>query len=147
MSPLPSVPTGTLGLILMVAMSATWSTSCTTASYISPLASFTRTRRRFATTCALVTISPSGDTRKPEPLEMGTSRPRKGCLQGGQGSGGVGGSKEGAQAAARWGNPSLSQQSEQTEESAQMQQESRARAQPQRYNPTRNRSTQEQEGL
>lgn len=77
----------TLGLILMVAMSATWSTSCTTASYCSPLASFTRTRRRFATTCALVTISPSGDTRKPEPLEMGTSRPEKGCLQGGHRSG------------------------------------------------------------
>lgn len=77
----------TFGLILMVAMSATWSTSCTTASYCSPLASFTRTRRRFATTCALVTMSPSGDTRKPEPLEMGTSRPKKGCLQDGHMSG------------------------------------------------------------
>lgn len=74
----------TLGLILMVAMSATWSTSCTTASYCSPLASFTRTRRRLATTCALVTMSPSGDTRNPEPFEMGTSRPENGCLQGGQ---------------------------------------------------------------
>nr|XP_026653913.1 ancient ubiquitous protein 1 [Zonotrichia albicollis] len=46
---------------------------------MSPLASFTRTRRRLATTWALVTISPSGDTTKPEPLEMGTSRPRKGA--------------------------------------------------------------------
>lgn len=79
----------TFGLILMVAMSATWSTSCTTASYCSPLASFTRTRRRLATTCALVTMSPSGDTTKPEPLEMGTSRPEKGCLQGGTGWGGM----------------------------------------------------------
>lgn len=87
----------------MVAMSATWSTSCTTASYCSPLASFTRTRRRFATTCALVTMSPSGDTRKPEPLEMGTSRPEKGCLQGGHGSGRGGRDPErtGGQAGAR----------------------------------------------
>ena len=105
--------THTLGLILMVAMSATWSTSCTTASYCSPLASFTLTRRRFATTCALVTMSPSGDTRKPEPLEMGTSRPEKGCLQGGHRSGrggrdpeGTGGdSGEGRQAPGRLGGP------------------------------------------
>lgn len=71
----------TFGLILMVAMSATGSTSCTLAWYMSPLVSFTQTPLLLATTCALVTMRPSLLMTKPEPFDTGTSLPEKGCLQ------------------------------------------------------------------
>lgn len=70
----------TLALILIVAMSAAWSTSCTVALYVSPLVSLTRTPRLLATTWAFVTMRPSALIMKPEPLEMGISRPENGCL-------------------------------------------------------------------
>lgn len=62
-------------------MSATWSTSCTVALYISPLVSFTRTPLLLATTWALVTMRPSLLMMKPEPLDTGTSLPENGCLE------------------------------------------------------------------
>lgn len=63
-------------------MSAFSSMSCTVASYVSPLCSctFTCWWLDLLTTCALVTMSPLSDTRKPEPLVMGTLRPYSGCL-------------------------------------------------------------------
>ena len=70
----------TLDVILIVAMSATWSTSCTVALYVSPLVSLTRTPLLLATTWALVTIRPSLVMMKPEPFDTGASLPENGCL-------------------------------------------------------------------
>lgn len=73
---------------MRVAMSAFSSMCWIVASYVSPLCSCTLSCCRLdadsllLTTCALVRMRPLSETRKPEPLVMGTLVPNSGCLRG-----------------------------------------------------------------